>query len=87
MANLSLLLTLALVAGLTGGVLIDNTSTPVASLAILLAWLIATVGFAWSHPRLQIAGVLSAMLASGWLLGAHAVCGARGDRPGAGAAE
>src|SRR5687767_11074355 len=73
MPHLSLALALALAAGLAGGVLVDTALAAAASIVLAIAWLTALAGFVRSWPRVQLTGVLLAMVAAGCLFGAHAL--------------
>src|SRR5688572_11457537 len=73
MSNLSLVLAVALVIGLAGGVSIDTPLTFPVSIALAAGWLIATIGFLRSRALVQMAGIVISLIAAGWLLGAHAL--------------
>jgi competence protein ComEC len=73
MPHLPLTLTLALAAGLAGGVVIDADLTGVVSTVVASAWLVATLSFARAWPRLLVTSAVIAMTGAGWLSGAHAV--------------
>ena len=73
MPSLSLPLAIALVAGLAFGVAIDKPLTLPLSLTIAAGWAIALFAFTTRRDRLQLAGLAVAVIAIGWLLGAHAL--------------
>lgn len=73
MPYLSLVLTLALTAGLVAGVLFDFAWTTPASVAVATGWVTALVAFHRRWTRIQLAALGLCAVASGWLLGASAV--------------
>ena len=73
MPYLSLVFTLALVAGLVAGVLADRSPTVVLSSVLAGGWLTALAAFHRRWPRAQAAALAASTIAAGWLLGAAAV--------------
>lgn len=73
MPHLSLVLTLALVAGLAGGVLTDVRLALPASLTLSAAWTCALLAFQRRWPRVQLASLAAAISMAGCVLGADAV--------------
>jgi competence protein ComEC len=73
MAHISLSIAIALIAGLSGGVLVDQASTVWLSLGLAAGWMATTIGFIRQRPRLALGGVALAVCAAGGLLGAHAL--------------
>jgi competence protein ComEC len=71
--NLALLLALALVAGLAGGVLVDARLALLESLTLSAAWSLALLAYRRMWPRVQLASLVTALLCAGWVLGEHAV--------------
>ncbi|MBA3269292.1 MAG: ComEC/Rec2 family competence protein, partial [Acidobacteria bacterium] len=73
MPHLVLVLTLALVAGLAGGVLVDVPVDLASAVVLSAAWATALLSFRRGWPRVQLAAVSLLVGGSGWVLGAHAV--------------
>jgi competence protein ComEC len=73
MPYLSPLLTVALVAGLAGGVSIDRPLALVLLTTMSAAWAGAVLGYLRAYARLQLASVAVLVAGAGWVLGAHAV--------------
>ena len=73
MPYLSLLLALALIAGLAGGVVIDRPPALAAALLLAASWTFAVLAFRTSWPRVFLAAVTCAIATAGLLLGQHAV--------------
>jgi competence protein ComEC len=73
MFHLSLGLALTLVAGLTGGVLVDTPLTLPLTVGLATGWGATTLGFFAQRPRLQLGGFVMSVFAAGWLLGGDAL--------------
>jgi competence protein ComEC len=72
-SHLPVLLALALIAGLAGGVLADAPLVLPASLALSASWAFALLGYERRWPRVQLAALSLAVAVSGSLLGSDAI--------------
>jgi competence protein ComEC len=73
MPHLSPLLTVALVAGLAGGVAVDGPFAFVLLVTMSAAWAGAVLAYLRGHVRVQLTAVAVLVSGSGWMLGAFAV--------------
>ena len=73
MPYIPLVLALALVAGLAGGVLVDFPIALAGSLVLSAAWAAAALAYLRELPRLQFSAGLLLVSGAGWILGTHAV--------------
>ena len=73
MRHLPSLVTVALVAGLAGGVSVEGPFAFVLLVAISAGWAGAVLAYLRGHARLQMTAVATLVAGAGWVLGAHAV--------------
>jgi competence protein ComEC len=75
-AHLSSLLTLALAAGVAGGVSVDAPVAFIVALTMSAAWSTALLSYLRGFVRMQLLALCALVGGAGWVLGAHAVAGA-----------